>query len=370
MSEYWIARQGNKHGPFPEDQVRRNYASGRVLPTDLVWTEGMADWKAASQVFGAAPPRPAPPAQPARPAQPAPTPYQPPAAVVRDEGDSDLGGEVTYAGFWVRFGAVIIDTFIVYIITFLAGAVVGLLFAAIGGPGWATGVAMICGVVGAFLYFTLMESSERGATLGKRVFRLRVVTAEGNERISFARAVGRYFARFVSIIVLYIGYLMQPFTRRKQALHDLICGTAVVALAPASSVLVALAVIAGLIAPIGIMAAIALPAYQDYTVRAKVSQALISASPARTAVNAYIIEHDTIPRTLAEAGVQFPPTQHVQSVAIDPRNATLTVTLAFSPLDGKTILLVPQRAKDRGIAWSCRPGTVPRKYLPASCRNS
>jgi uncharacterized RDD family membrane protein YckC/Tfp pilus assembly major pilin PilA len=369
MSEYWIARQGNKHGPFPEDQVRRNYASGRVLPTDLVWTEGMADWKTASQVFGAAPPRPAPLVQPVP--TPAPTPYQPPAAVVRDEGDSDLGDEVTYAGFWVRFGAVIIDTIIVYIIAFVAGAVVGLLFASVGGPGWATGGAMICGIVGAFLYFTLMESSERGATLGKRVFRLRVVTAEGNERISFARAVGRYFARFISIIVLYIGYLMQPFTQRKQALHDLICGTAVVALAPASRILLGLAIAFGLLIPVaGILAAISIPAYQDYTVRARVAEALISAAPARTAVNAYIIEHDTIPRTLAEAGVQLPPTQRVQSVAIDPRNATLTVTLAFSPLAGKTILLVPRRAQDKGITWSCRPGTVPGKYLPASCQNS
>jgi uncharacterized RDD family membrane protein YckC/Tfp pilus assembly major pilin PilA len=364
MGEYWIARQGNKHGPFPEDQVRRNYASGRVLATDLVWTEGMADWKAASQVFGAAPPRPA------SGAQPTPTPYKPPAAVVRDEGDSGLGEEVAYAGFWVRFGALIIDSFIVYIIAFVAGAVVGMLFATMGGRGWVNGAAMICGLVGAFLYFTLMESSERGATLGKRAFHLRVVTAEGHERISYARSIGRYFAHGLSDIVLYIGYLIQPFNRRKQALHDMICGTAVVALAPASSVLVALAVIVGLIAPVGIMAAIAVPAYQDYTVRAKVSQALISASPARTAVNAYIIEHDAIPRTLAEAGVQFTPTQHVQSVAIDPRNGTLTVSLAFSPLAGKTILLIPRRAQDKGIAWNCRPGTVPPRYLPASCRKT
>ena len=119
----------------------------------------------------------------------------------------------------------------------------------------------------------------------------------------------------------------------------------------------------------GIIAAVSIPAYQD-TVRARVAEALISASPARTAVNAYIIEHDAIPRTLAEAGVQFPPTPRVQSLAIDPHNATLTLTLAFSPLAGKTILLVPQRSQDRAITWNCRPGTVPRRYLPASCRNS
>jgi len=365
MGEYWIAREGKKHGPYPEDQVRRNYASGRVLPTDLVWTEGMADWKAASRAFGAVPVRPAPSA-----AAPA-TPYQPPAAVVRDEGDAGLGAEVTYAGFWVRFGAVIIDSIIVYIIAAVAGAVAGLVFAALGGPNWVSGGAMIAGIVGAFLYFTLLESSERGATLGKRAFRLRVVTVEGSERISFARAVGRYFARFISMIVLYIGYLMQPFTQRKQALHDMICGTAVVALAPASRILLGITIVLGLLVPVaGIIAAVTIPAYQDYTVRAKVSEALAAASPARSAVDAYMSERNAVPKTLAEAGVEVAPSARVQGITINPRNATLTVTLAFPPLAGKTILLVPKRAGGNAITWTCRPGTAPRRFLPANCRKN
>ncbi len=373
MAEYWIARQGNKHGPFPEDQVRKNYAGGKVFPTDLVWTEGMADWKAASQVFGAVPARPAAPsaAAPATPAAKAATPYQPPAAMVRDEGDADLGGDVVYAGFWVRFGAVILDTIIVYIIAIVAGAAIGIVLGAAGGPEWAGAGGMILGIAGAFLYFTLMESGERGATLGKRAFKLRVVTVEGNERIGFGRAVGRYFARFISMIVLYIGYLMQPFTQRKQALHDLICGTAVVALAPASRILLGVAIFFGLLVPtLGIVAAVSIPAYQDYTVRARVSEALITASPARDAVQAYIAERNSVPKTLSEAGVALQPTSRVESITINPRDATLTVTLAFSPLAGRTILLVPERAEGNAITWKCQPGTVSRKYLPASCRNN
>jgi len=364
MADYWIARQGTKHGPFPEEQVRKNYASGRVLATDLVWTDGMADWKAASQVFGAVPPRPAPVAA-AKPA----TPYQPPAAVVRDEGDAAV--DLPYAGFWARFGALIIDDIIVYLIAVVVGAVLGGALAAAGSPEWIVGIVYVAFFVGAFLYFTLMESGERGATLGKRLFRMRVVTADGHERISFGRAAGRYFGHALSNITLYIGYLIQPFNQRKQALHDMVSGTVVVALAPASSVLVAVAIIVGLIAPIGILAAVALPAYQDYTIRAKVSEALATAAPARTAVHAYIMQRNAVPRSLDEAGVEVPPTRTVQSVAINPRDATLTVTLAFSPLAGKTILLVPQRSgANNTITWACRPGTVPRKYLPASCRNS
>lgn len=368
MGEYWIARQGEKHGPYPEEQVRKNYASGRVLPTDLVWTDGMPDWKAASQVFGTPAPRPTTLRESATAT---PTPYRPPAAKVRDEGDADLGDDVTYAGFWVRFGAVILDTIILYIVAIVVGGIIGFVFALMGGVRWVGAGASIVGILGAFLYFTLMESSERGATLGKRAFKLRVVTAEGHERIGFGRAVGRYFARFISILVLYIGYLMQPFTRRKQALHDMICGTAVVALAPASRVLLGVAIFFGLLLPtLGIVAAVSIPAYQDYTVRAKVSEALIAASPARDAVQIYYAERNAYPKTLAEAGVNIPPTPRVRSVTINPRTAALTVTLAFSPLAGKTIMLVPERAEGDALTWKCRPGTAARKYLPGACRNS
>ena len=366
MGEYWVARQGEKQGPYPEEQVRRNYASGRVLPTDLVWTDGMTDWKAASQVFGPVPPRPAP-----SPTPTSATPYQPPNAVVRDEGDAALGGEFAYAGFWVRFGAVIIDTIIIYIVAVAGGAVVGLLFSVVGGRSLIGVIGVIVGIFGAVLYFALMESSERGATLGKRAFKLRVVTAEGNERIGLGRAIGRYFARFISMIVLYIGYLIQPFTQRKQALHDMICGTAVVALAPASRVLLGVAIFFGLLLPtLGIVAAISIPAYQDYTVRAKVAEALITASPAQRAVEAYIAENKAVPKSLAEAGVDVPSTSRVQRITINPRNATLTVTLAFTPLAGKQILLVPQRTDGLVTTWQCRRGTVARKYLPASCRKN
>jgi uncharacterized RDD family membrane protein YckC len=363
MADYWIARDGEKHGPHPEDQVRRNYASGRVRPTDLLWTEGMADWKAASQVLGPVPPR-----APTGTAASA-TPYQPPAAVVRDEGDAGTGGEAVYAGFWVRFGTVIIDTLIVYIIAFVAGGAVGVALGLVGSTEAAGGGAMIAGIVGGFLYFALMESSERGATLGKRAFHLRVVTAEGHGRIGFGRAAGRYFARFVSMIVLYIGYLIQPFTRRKQALHDMICGTAVVALAPASRVLLGITIVLGLLMPAGIVAAISIPAYQDYAVRAGVAEALLAATPARDAVSAYVAQRNTFPKSLADAGAQADPTPRLQSIAIDPRSGVLTLTLGFAPVEGRTILMVPRRAEGTALTWRCRPGTVRPNYLPRSCRN-
>jgi uncharacterized RDD family membrane protein YckC len=77
-----------------------------------------------------------------------------------------------------------------------------------------------------WLYFSLMESSSKQATLGKLALGLRV-TGNNGRRISFGRATGRYFAHFLTNLTLLIGYVIQVFTSRRQALHDLIAGTLV-----------------------------------------------------------------------------------------------------------------------------------------------
>lgn len=76
-------------------------------------------------------------------------------------------------------------------------------------------------------YYTVLESSEAQATLGKRLVGIRVTDLEGR-RLSFGRAFGRACARFLSYLSFGIGLLIQPFTERKQALHDLLAGTIVV----------------------------------------------------------------------------------------------------------------------------------------------
>jgi uncharacterized RDD family membrane protein YckC len=79
---------------------------------------------------------------------------------------------------------------------------------------------------------------------------LQVLTADREERISFLRATGRWAARYLSFLLLLVGYLMQPFTARKQALHDLIAGTVVVATGPTRRWLVALVIVLTLVLPV------------------------------------------------------------------------------------------------------------------------
>ncbi len=78
-----------------------------------------------------------------------------------------------------------------------------------------------------WLYYALMESSQKQATFGKIVLSIKVTDLEMN-KISFGKASLRYFTKILSALFFYIGYIMAGFTEKKQALHDLISGCLVV----------------------------------------------------------------------------------------------------------------------------------------------
>lgn len=125
-----------------------------------------------------------------------------------------------YAGFWRRAAAYLLDIV-------LLAAIFALFFGidlGAGRHGALTAAAF--GVVVAWLYFAGMESSKEQATLGKMALRIRVTDLDG-ARIGFARATGRLFAKILSALILYIGFLMVAFTARKQGLHDMLAGTLV-----------------------------------------------------------------------------------------------------------------------------------------------
>jgi uncharacterized RDD family membrane protein YckC len=78
-----------------------------------------------------------------------------------------------------------------------------------------------------WVYFAVLHSSKWQASIGKKAVGLKVVDENGN-RISFGRATGRYFAEFLSALILGIGYMMVGWTKKKQGLHDMIAGTFVI----------------------------------------------------------------------------------------------------------------------------------------------
>lgn len=87
--------------------------------------------------------------------------------------------------------------------------------------------SMVAGAVLGFFYYPIFESSIMSATPGKALMGMTVVTVAG-ERIDFKTALIRWACHYLSLVLMYAGYLMQPFTEKKQTLHDMISGTVVV----------------------------------------------------------------------------------------------------------------------------------------------
>ena len=262
-----------------------------------------------------------------------------------------------YAGFWKRFAAFILDYLIAVVLALVVGAIIGGIYGA-GATSpeekTAKGLGGIAGLLVWWLYFAIMESSGKQATLGKMALGIRVVTREGG-RISFARATGRNFAKILSGLILMIGYLMAGFTARKQALHDRVAGCLVVNrdateadiqhgafAAPMPVWAIVLIVLAVCIFPMGIIAAVALPAYQDYTVRAHVAVAVLVGHQATRAVDDFYLRNNALPGDLKKAGMPDPDSREARNVSLDPRSGVVQVVLAFSPLEGKSILFVPK----------------------------
>jgi uncharacterized RDD family membrane protein YckC len=141
---------------------------------------------------------------------------------------------VGYGGFWIRVVAAIIDAIILRVVV----APVGMIFGGLGMAGMMSGIphrglrflgggiTIILLIFGSWLYEAFMESSSYQATLGKMIFGMKVTDLNGN-RISFERATGRHFAKWLSTMIFGIGYIMVGFTERKQGLHDLLAGTLV-----------------------------------------------------------------------------------------------------------------------------------------------
>lgn len=148
------------------------------------------------------------------------------------------------------------------------------------------------------------------------------------------------------------------------------------------------------VAIIGILAAVALPAYQQYTKKAKMSEVILAASQCRTTVTEVYQTNSSASAMTADGwGCEAntaqtsgsAPSKYVLSVKTDA-NGVITVTTttgAFgdTKLDGKTVILTPYSDVALATAmttpadfgkqvagWKCAPGTVPREFLPGSCK--
>jgi uncharacterized RDD family membrane protein YckC len=141
-----------------------------------------------------------------------------------------VAGVMQYAGFWIRLGAWFIDWIILVIASTLV--YLPLSFAGLFSFDQPAAFAVIQ-LFSTILNFIIPAAFDTwfvgkyAATPGKMACKLRVVLADGG-RVSFARAMGRHFAKYISGLILGIGYIMAGFDDQKRALHDRICDTRVI----------------------------------------------------------------------------------------------------------------------------------------------
>jgi len=262
--KWYYADAGRQVGPVEDAQLDELVRSGAVRDDTLIWREGMANWQPHSAVRGPSKPAPIPAAAvpiaaETRFCSECGRPY--PAHEMVTIGTATVcaqckplymqrareGGQPVgvrrYAGFWIRVVAQIIDAIILTILSMIIGlplrmllgvsaisvaqsqdpsAVMAALPAMMGMIGLTLLINLVVGVC-----YDIWFVHNKGGTIGKLALGLQIIRLDGS-RLSYGEAVGRYFAKFLSAIILYIGFIMAGLDAEKRSLHDRICNTLVI----------------------------------------------------------------------------------------------------------------------------------------------
>lgn len=293
-----------------------------------------------------------------------------------------------YARIWKRLLAIVID--------YLVAALMVVFFAAIyRGMRLDLDYNLLTCWVMIWMCKAAIESSRLQATPGKLALGIKITSLAG-DKLSFLRAAARFLAQILSGFVFGIGYVIAGFTKKRQALHDLIAGTLVVnrsrtpaeiIAAPPATGSEGIVLVVLLIPAIGIMAAIAIPAYQDYTIRAQTTEGIKLANSLKMYTAQYYSANGIWPTDLTSGGdparASLPRGgDYVGSMAM-PRPGTITITFGnrANPLIAGKTLSMNAYLNGSDIIWVCGNGlggaglerigvgqtSVPSKYLPAAC---
>jgi uncharacterized RDD family membrane protein YckC len=259
MNWYYVDA-GQQAGPVDDAQLEALRNTGRIQSDTLIWREGMTNWQPYSEAKMAPVPMAAA-LLPPRVTAATPINGGNEAVCVECKGifntqemirygnlhvcanckpifmqklaeGARLTGTLNFASGWTRFAAWFIDLLIMKAVTVAFVVVAGVGMAATAGNNQVAGAIVIEGIlvfalVAIGLTYETVMVGKYGATLGKMACRIQVVNADGG-KVSYMRALGRYFGKLLSYLTFYVGFIMAFFDDEKQALHDRICSTRVV----------------------------------------------------------------------------------------------------------------------------------------------
>ncbi len=286
---------------------------------------------------------------------------------------------MVYAGFWVRLLAAFLD-----ILVLLAGLI--LLLVSIAGyiaytgresilhEQFATTIFYGAIIVMVLAYSILMESGATGATLGKRWMNIKVMDSMENQ-LSATQAVIRFIARLLSLAAFGIGFLIQPFTRQKQALHDIVASTVVIyanesrKISIMASLLVLL--MAVMVPVLAILATAGLPVLQQQILKVQINHGIQSGTQAALAVARLYHNTGRVPLSLDDVSRNIGASPHIAGIKINPQNGEITLTFSESvrkDIRNKHLLFKPALAADQSISWKCYSNDIEARILPATCK--
>lgn len=289
-----------------------------------------------------------------------------------------MSEEMIYAGFLVRFFAVFLDALV------LISGIILLL-------GLIAAVILLTGrdqlihddfYVPVFLwtilflavnYNVFMLSGIHSATLGKRWMNIKVLNTEG-DRLTPARAFGRLIALLFSHLLLLTGFLIQPFTPRKRALHDLLAGTIVVRVDERKvvSIMASLIVIffTLLLPVLAILFTAGLPILKQQILTVQLEQGIQTGKKATLAIAKFYRNNGRVPASADEVA-DITTSPHVSRLEINQENGELKLTFSETVrtvIRNKHLLFSPTLEANFNINWKCHSDDIEARILPASCR--
>jgi Tfp pilus assembly major pilin PilA len=389
--QIWIGQNGEKYGPYSEADVRRWLREGKFAPDALAWREGMANWVPLASLFPAA--ATDAPLPPPLAATPAPPPFADARAAVMPESFSARRDESLAASRSDRAALPTPPSLHWGLIWLLAVLTLGI-FAVIWPfiqANWVRkidrqsnatlmiGLAMGCRLVGYALYFAGLASMASG----------------GGGMVGFGGLL--LLAAWVLCLVAYFsmaGSLRDKLTTRELPLE--IGGVTLFFFtmyylqaqlswiarwkrtgqtSPSASKGVFWAIFCIVPFVIAILAAIAIPAYQDYLIRVQVSEGLVLSDGAKTAVSEYYANRQSMPPDNPSAGLAQSTSitgKYVSSVDVSGGKITVAFDAVSANVNIRQDVLVLSPTQDGSghLQWHCggTETTVPQKYLPISCR--